>query len=178
MWYLRALAVAAVAVPLVVGTGCVTKQTYEKDMQAEHDKTVKVTRDLNQAKIDLKKAQDTIADLTLKVTDVAKLQQQLADERKRADGLQESIKGEVAKAKKVQERLDAEKIAVFTKTERALKEQLSKAHDQIAELKKEVDKLKKMEMAPPHTPPAGPARTPPPGPPTATPPVTPPASPK
>ena len=176
MWYLRALAVAAVAVPLVVGTGCVTKQTYDKDIQVERDKTVKVMRERDQAKIDLKKAQDTIADLTLKVTDAAKVQQQLADERKRADGLQASIKTEVEKAKKMQERADQEKATAINRTERSLREQLTKAHEKIAELTKEVEKLKKMEMAPSHTPPAAPPRTPPAGPPATTPPVTPPAS--
>jgi len=49
MRYLRALAVAAVVMPLVLGTGCVTKQAYDKDIQVERDKTVKAMKERDQA---------------------------------------------------------------------------------------------------------------------------------
>ena len=165
MWYLRALAVAVVAVPLVVGTGCVTKQTYDRDIQVERTRADKATIDLAKAKADLKKANDAVTELNMKVADVSRIQQQLDGERKRADDLQASIKTEVAKAKKSQEQADAEKVALVGKTEHTLREQLTKANAKIAELTKDVDRLKKSETIParkpPVTPPAAPTVTPP-----------------
>jgi predicted RNase H-like nuclease (RuvC/YqgF family) len=162
MWYLRALSVAVVAVPLVVGTGCVTVHQRDLDVQAERDKTVKAQKDLAQAKAELKREDAIIADLSQKATDLAKVQQQLVAAEKRADDLQASIRIEAEKAKKAQEHADAMKTVVRDREIKSLTEQLHKAHEQIAELKKEVAKLKKEgPMTSPPTPP--------------TPPVTPPA---
>jgi predicted RNase H-like nuclease (RuvC/YqgF family) len=169
MWYSRALFVAVVAVPLVVGSGCVTKQTYDRDIQVERDKTVKAQKDFAQAKADLKKAYDTIADLTQKTTALASVQQQLAAEQKHAEGLQASIKVRVEEAKKAQEHADAMKLTARDKEVKSLTEQLHKAHEQIAELKRELEKPRKEAPVTPPTPPVMPPVTPP---------VTPPASPQ
>ncbi len=97
MWYLRALAVAVVVVPLVVGTGCVTKQTYDRDIQVERDKTIKAMRELDQAKSDLKKANDTASpSLTQKATDLASVRatRRRAETRGRPPGLDQDPGGE------------------------------------------------------------------------------------
>jgi predicted RNase H-like nuclease (RuvC/YqgF family) len=170
MWYLRALSVAVVVVPLVVGTGCVTKQVYDRDIQVERAKTTQANRELAQAKTDLKARDAQIADLSQKAADAASLRQQLADAQKRAEVLQASLTTAAANAKKMQEHADAEKMAAVTRAERGLREQLVKAHEHIAALTKEVEKLKREPTTPPVGPPAA-------TPPTTTPPVTPPVSP-
>jgi chromosome segregation ATPase len=179
MRYLRALAVAAVVVPLVAGTGCVTKQTYDRDIQVERVKTVGATKERDQARIDLKKANDTIADLTRQVSNLAKVQDQLADERKHAESLEASIKAEVEKAKKAQEKADQAKLEKLTAASHTAATDLRKAHEQIALLKKEVETLRKetRTMTPP---PAVPRAAPPAAPPVAprmAPPMAPPAAP-
>ncbi len=70
MWYLRALAVVAVAVPLAVGTGCntVPKEKYDQDVMAAQKKTDAAQKktdaalkQLDQVRKDLKAAQDQLA---------------------------------------------------------------------------------------------------------------------
>jgi len=172
MRYLRALAVVAVLVPLVAGTGCVTKQVYDRDVQVERDKTVKAMKERDQARIDLKKANDTIADLTQTAADAAKVREQFADERKRADTLQASIKTEVEQAKKAQKSADQ---AEVTRSSRNSSAQLTRAREEIATLQKEVEKLRKEART--VTPPTAPGPTTPGLRAPSAPPVTPPPPP-
>ena len=125
MWYLRALAVAAVAVPLIVGTGCssVSKATYDKDVMAARKKTESVQRQLDQAKKDLKVAQEQLKSKDQVVADWKASQKQATDEKTRADGLQSqlseaqkaldkatsNLSAVTAKADKLQIDLDAQK---------------------------------------------------------------------
>jgi chromosome segregation ATPase len=173
MQHLRALAVVAVVVLLALGTGCVTRQQYDRDIQVERAKTIQVMKERDQARIDLKKAHDTISDLTAQVAALAKVQDQLADERKRVESLQASIKSEVEKAKRAQEVTDRDKMGKLATASRNEASQLARAREQIVELRKQIDQLKRGEKetkpmaaptpaatAPRVTPPAPPAPPP------------------
>jgi len=142
MRYLRALAVAVVVVPLVAGTGCVTKQVYDRDIQVERSKTVQALKELDQARADLKRANETVTELTSAAADLSRVKEKLADEQRRVTTLEASIKTEVEKARKAQERADQEKGRSASRGSAA---QLTKAREEIAALKKEVEKLKEGE---------------------------------
>jgi predicted RNase H-like nuclease (RuvC/YqgF family) len=145
MLYSRALALAIVLVPLAAGTGCVTKQEYDRDIGLERAKTVQATRERDQAMGDLKKANGTIAALSTQVGNLEKVQEQLAGERRRVEALEASIKTEAERAKKTQERAVREAVEKLTAANHTIATQLAKAHKQIAELKKELEQLKKEE---------------------------------
>lgn len=169
MRYLRGLALAAVAVALLAGTGCVTKQVYDRDIQVERGKTAKALKDLDMAKRDLKKANDTVASLSQKAAELTTVQEQLAGERKRAEESTAAVRTEVENARKAQEHADQEKIQRLTTNNRNETTQLTKAREQIAKLEKEIERLKKEKPAPapeprrvmpPVTPPVTPAPAP------------------
>ena len=75
MRYLRALAVAVVVVPMMMGTGCVTRQAYDRDIQVERDRTVRAMKERDQARIDFQRANDTLADLTQKAADMPRVRE-------------------------------------------------------------------------------------------------------
>ena len=98
MWHLRALAIAAVALPLVVGTGCssVSKTTYDRDVMAAQKKADAAQKQLDQARKDLKAAQEQLKSKDQVLADWKSAQKQAADEKNRADRLQ----SELAEARK------------------------------------------------------------------------------
>ncbi len=150
MWYLRALAVAAVALPLVVGTGCntVSKTTYDKDVMAAQKKTASVQKQLDQARKDLKAAQEQLKSKDQVVADWKTAQAKAADEKIRADGLESrlaetrkaldqataDLRTETAKAEKLQSDLSAQKPGSAEMT--ALKDQLAAKEAELAAAKK------------------------------------------
>jgi putative ABC transport system permease protein len=166
MWYLRALAVAAVAVPLAVGTGCstVSKAKYDKDVMAAQRKTDALQKQLDQVKKDLKAAQEQLKSKDQVVADGKAAQKQATDEKARADRLQSQLedaqkaldqaasdlRAATAKVDKLQGELNEQKAGA--RDVAALKGQLAAKDAELTAAKKALAEIaKKLEVAMPET---------------------------
>ena len=145
MWTSRALAAAAVAATLVMSAGCVTRNTYNRDLAAEQArteqaqlKTAVVQEKLDQANKDIKKAWDALAeesaDYTANQKSADAARAQVAGLKKEIERLQNSAKeterttkSATDKAEKASKE-DADKL-------KKLQDQLDAAQKEIAELK-------------------------------------------
>lgn len=162
MWYMRALVVAAVVAPLLVGAGCATvsKAKYDKDIMAAQKKTDAVQKQLDQAKKDLRVAQEQLKSKDQVIADWKAAQKQATDEKARADQLQaqfaasqkalaqagSDLSAATAKVDKLQADLNAQKPEQVA----ALRDQLAAKDAELTAAKKALaDIAKKLEGAMP-----------------------------
>ena len=157
MWYLRALAVVAVAVPLAVGTGCktVSKATYDQDVMAAQKKTDAAQKkadaaqkQLDLVRKDLKAAEDQLSANRRFLGDLKAVQNEAADQKTRADRLQSQLAEAQAALDQVRKDLGAEmikegKLQQLADAQQATETELAAARKALADI------AKKLEVAAP-----------------------------
>ncbi|MGD1000372.1 MAG: hypothetical protein ABSA67_06700 [Candidatus Brocadiia bacterium] len=153
MWYLRALAVVAVAVPLVIGTGCssVSKAKYDQDIMAAQKKTDAAQKkadaaqkQLDQVRKDLKTVQDQLAANSRSLADLKAVQNEAADQKTRADRLQSQLAETQALLDQARKDLGAEtqktgKLQQEVDAQKAMEAELAAAKKALADIAKKLE---------------------------------------